>query len=85
MPEIVGDAALFFDPLNVQQLAEKVSDLLNDDGLRETMRQKAIQRAGDFSWQLTARKTARVLKEAASRDRRKTIGISLDADAEGLR
>ncbi|MEQ8711221.1 MAG: glycosyltransferase family 1 protein [Rhodospirillales bacterium] len=85
MPEIVGDAALFFDPLDVTDLAGKVSDLLNDDDLRKAMKQKAIRRAKDFSWELTAGKTARVLKEATPKERRKAIGIKLDTESDDLR
>ena len=85
MPEIVDDAALFFNPLDVNDLALKVSALLNDDELRQTMRQKAIRRSQDFSWELTARKTARVLKEAAPKERRMAIGINLNENTEGAR
>ena len=85
MPEIVDDAALFFNPLDVNDLALKVSALLNDDELRQTMRQKAIRRSQDFSWELTARRTARVLKEAAPKERRMAIGINLNENTEGAR
>lgn len=65
MPEIVNDAALLFDPNDVQAMADCLVRLLEDQELRRVLSEKAIRRAADFSWQETARKTADVLLEAA--------------------
>lgn len=67
LPEIVGGAALTFDPLDVTEMAAKIEDALHDEALREEMREKGLQRAARFSWERTAQETLKVYKEAASR------------------
>jgi glycosyltransferase involved in cell wall biosynthesis len=73
MPEIVGDAAMFFDPLDVDDLAEKVCRVLDDGELRQKMSASAVRRSHDFSWEITAAKTASVLKDAAPGGRRALV------------
>ena len=45
MPEAVGDAAEFFDPGNVENMAVVISRLLEDEDLRQDLSQKALKRA----------------------------------------
>ena len=54
MPEIAGDAAILVDPYNPDQLAEAMSSLQQDKGLRNTLIEKAISRKGLFTWDRTA-------------------------------
>jgi glycosyltransferase involved in cell wall biosynthesis len=61
MPEIVGDAALFFDPLDAQDMAQNIVDLLEDDMLSRDLATRGALRAKKFSWDDTARHTADVL------------------------
>lgn len=62
MPEICGDAALYFDPFDSDELAQVMYNILTDDSLWEKMRCRGIERAKEFSWAKTARKTLDVLK-----------------------
>jgi len=57
LPEIVGDAALTFDPTDVKAIAAALSRLLSDAGLRAELRQRGLERARHFSWAETARRT----------------------------
>ncbi|OHC76681.1 MAG: hypothetical protein A3B62_07175 [Rhodospirillales bacterium RIFCSPLOWO2_01_FULL_65_14] len=66
MPEIVGDAAVFFDPGKVDDMASAIDRLLNDDELRRDLGRKAVERAKGFSWAKTAKSTLAVIKEAAT-------------------
>lgn len=66
MPEVVGDAAVFFDPANVENMTAVLDDLLNDDDLRRKLSLKAVKRARKFSWQKTAKKTLDVIKLAGT-------------------
>jgi len=54
--EIGGDAALYFNPLNPQEIAEKISLGITDQILRNELRQKGLVKAREFTWQKTARK-----------------------------
>ncbi|MGH6661595.1 MAG: glycosyltransferase family 4 protein, partial [Rhodospirillales bacterium] len=66
MPEVVGDAAVFFDPGNVDDMASAIDRLINDNRLRRDLSRKAVKRANGFSWAKTAEKTLAIIKEAAA-------------------
>lgn len=68
MPEVVGDAAIYFDPNDVNEMAEKIEMIYADADLRSALGKKAIERSSLFSWQRTAQQTAAVLKEVALED-----------------
>ncbi|MBA7660522.1 D-inositol-3-phosphate glycosyltransferase [subsurface metagenome] len=59
-PEVVGDAGLFFDPQDEDDIFEKIITLLNDSKLREEYGQKGLERAKLFSWKKMADETIKV-------------------------
>lgn len=63
LPEIAGDAALLFDPDRPDDIADKVLQTLEDNGV---LREKGLARASQFRWEDTARKTLQVYKNLAS-------------------
>jgi len=63
LPEAGGDAALYFDPENAQDIARKIDQVISDEKLREKMREKGYQQVKKFSWEKTARETLKVLQE----------------------
>jgi len=65
MAEIAADAAHLADPRDVESLAAALHDVLNDAGLRRSLRERGLARASSFSWQSTARQTWNVYLEAA--------------------
>ncbi len=64
MPEICRDAAVYFDPFNPQDIAEKIQSVLANNSLMQKLKELSIKRAGYFDWEETARKTLRVLEGA---------------------
>src|SRR3990167_3830183 len=42
LPEVVGDAGLYFDPLNPADIAEKIRMLLTDASLRERLKKRSL-------------------------------------------
>ncbi len=50
LPEVCGDAALFVDPKNTDEIAEKMRLLLDDADLRFDLREKGSVRAKQFTW-----------------------------------
>ncbi len=54
MQEIGEEAALYFDPLNVTDIADKLMLIYKDEDLRNDIIQKGKKRAKQFSWQCTA-------------------------------
>ncbi|MBN1312465.1 MAG: glycosyltransferase family 4 protein [Anaerolineae bacterium] len=65
LPELVDDAALTIDPLDVGGLAEALRQLLIDQELRQAQVKRGFQRVKRFTWEACARSTLGVLAEAA--------------------
>ncbi len=65
LPEVVGDAAIMVDPYDVEGLAEAMALVLADTDLQAELRTKGLERAGQFTWERTARETVAVYREAA--------------------
>ena len=63
VPEIVGDAALLFDPTNADDIAKKLNLLEHDAALREELIGRGKKRALKFSWLDCAEQTYNFLKE----------------------
>jgi alpha-1,3-rhamnosyl/mannosyltransferase len=63
MPEVGGDAAVYFDPYEVHDIARVVDELLGDSALRERLSIAGVRRAGEFSWKKAAEQTTAVYDE----------------------
>lgn len=57
MPEVGGEAALYFDPQNIQEMVEAISSFLSNRELSLTLAEKGRRRAQEFSWEKAARMT----------------------------
>lgn len=70
LPEVAGDAVLYFDPTDTEAMAAAIERLLNDEALRERLRTAGPLQAAKFSWSRTAEATLaayeRVLEARAS-------------------
>lgn len=65
LPEVVGDAALTFDPTSVDDIADAMLAVLSDPSLRATLVRKGRARAARFTWEATAARTLEVYRAAA--------------------
>lgn len=65
LPEVVGDAALTVDPLDVEAVGAGLIRLVEDTALRADLKLRGLERAKLFSWDKTAQQTWQVLEEAA--------------------
>jgi glycosyltransferase involved in cell wall biosynthesis len=66
MQEIAGDAGLYFDPNNYNDIAEKMMMIYKDETLRIRMIEDGKRRAENFSWEHTAELLWEVIARAAS-------------------
>jgi glycosyltransferase involved in cell wall biosynthesis len=66
LPEIGGEAALYFDPMDADALALQLERVVTDGALREELARKGRARAAEFRWKDAAEKTLDVLRRAAS-------------------
>jgi len=64
MPEVLGDAGVYFDPADVKAMADTLDQLLADPHLRSEYSKKASERASQYSWEKTRQDTLAVLKSA---------------------
>jgi glycosyltransferase involved in cell wall biosynthesis len=63
VPEIAGDAALYFNPTDANELTQALSGVLGDQAMAKKLREKGFKQAAKFSWEKTARETLEVYKE----------------------
>ncbi len=69
LPEVVGNAGILVDPLDVNQIADAIQRVVTNDKLQLDMREKGLARAKLFSWDKTAKQTWQVLQEAAEQNK----------------
>ena len=60
IPEVGGDAALYFDPVDVDAMIETIRRLLCDPELQECVRARGLAQAAGFSWGTSAANTEAV-------------------------
>jgi glycosyltransferase involved in cell wall biosynthesis len=61
MPEVVGNAAIQVDPLDVGAIAESLMKLASDSELRRRLRERGIERARLYSWDITANRISKAI------------------------
>ena len=66
LPEVVGDAGLQIDALDVDGLAQAMSQVIEDDALRASLRQRGMERAKGFSWRRCAEETLAVYRKVVT-------------------
>lgn len=66
LPEVVGDAGLQVDAEDANGLAEAMASVLTSPPLAVQMRARGQQRAAGFTWEQTARDTARAYETVLS-------------------
>jgi glycosyltransferase involved in cell wall biosynthesis len=63
MPEVVGDAAVIFDPRDEGAMTEALRQLAADADLRAELRARGLRRAAEFSWARAAQETVALYQE----------------------
>ena len=62
MPEVLGDAGLYFNPNKVEDMRDIIFELLSDQGLCYSLSKLAETRSHEFSWEKTAARTKLVFQ-----------------------
>ena len=60
LPEFVSDAGIMVNPLNIDELANKIYEVLTNYKLRKKMIKDGLKRAKFFTWEKTAEKTLQI-------------------------
>ncbi len=66
MPEVVGDGGVLVDPRDVQQIANGILRITQDEMLRQQIAERGLERAKRFRWEEAAQRTLGVLEDACS-------------------
>lgn len=67
LPEVAGDAAILVDPLNVDEIADAMLRLSEDENLRQRLIAAGYENVKRFSWAKAARETFTVLENAVQK------------------
>jgi glycosyltransferase involved in cell wall biosynthesis len=57
LPEVGGNAVIYFNPNSKQDIYEKVNKIVYDENLRKEMVTKGLKQLEKFSWQKTSEET----------------------------
>ncbi|MBI2596964.1 glycosyltransferase family 4 protein [Candidatus Daviesbacteria bacterium] len=64
LSEVGGDAVVYFDPYNAEDMIEKIESVLKSDKLRQGLIKLGYERVGGFSWEKLARQTLEVYESS---------------------
>lgn len=64
LPEVYGDAAVYFDPSDNEDIEQTLDRLIRDPELRADLRAKGLKRVDAFSWDQMARETLAIYESA---------------------
>lgn len=64
LPEINGDAAIYFDPTSTEDMVEKINTLITDEALRKSLIQKGYAQFKKYSWERMAKQTHTIYMDA---------------------
>ncbi|MEL6924274.1 MAG: glycosyltransferase family 1 protein [Bacteroidota bacterium] len=64
LPEVGGEAAIYFDPNDDESIRSCIAGLIEDPQLRQRMKEKGLQREREFSWSRCAAETHKSYQKA---------------------
>lgn len=76
LPEVAGDAGLYFSPDHPEEIAEAIRVLMTDRERARALREKGLARAGLFSWERSAKRLVSCYREIAGNKRTPANGTS---------
>ena len=67
LPEVAGQAAILVDPLDVEEIARGLGEVINNQEKREDLINKGFAQAKKFSWEKAAKETLKAYETVAKR------------------
>lgn len=64
LPEVYGDAAVYFDPENTIAIADAIDTVVKDTSLQQSLIEKGKKQAAHYSWQRMAEQTHAIYLQA---------------------
>jgi len=62
LPEILGEAAIYFNPLDIDDMAEKMRSILSNDEIKKELVRRGFEQVKKYSWEKMARETLKIYK-----------------------
>lgn len=56
-PEVLGNASLFFDPKKPKEIASKISEVIKDNALDLSLKNRGFEKVKEYSWRKMAKET----------------------------
>ena len=66
IPEVAGDAAEYFDPIDTESIRSAIERVAYDDGRRDSLIERGHRRCQEFSWDQCAEETLAVYRRVLS-------------------
>ena len=66
IPEVVGDAAIMFDPYSIESMQDSLEKLSLDSSTRESLTSQGFERIKNYSWKKCAGETLDIYKKVLS-------------------
>jgi glycosyltransferase involved in cell wall biosynthesis len=63
IPEVVGDAGVYFDPYNAEEMRSMLERVVTTEELQADLQARGYKRLSTFSWERCAEETARIYRE----------------------
>lgn len=63
LPEVCGDSVLYCDPYKVEDIKEKVEQIINSKTLQQALIKKGFENVSKFSWENSALKVVKKMNE----------------------
>ncbi len=76
LPEVVGLEEAMFDPTSIESISNKINDVLTDKKLYQKIKKNAEKRAELFSWEETAKKAWKYIKNCVKKSEKNTEEFS---------
>jgi glycosyltransferase involved in cell wall biosynthesis len=70
IPEIIGEAGLLFSPVDIDDMVNKIKLALTNKELRNRLKDLGLKRAGQFTWERTAKATMEVYQDVIESSKR---------------
>jgi len=69
LPEVLGDAAVFFDPYAQSEMAEKIEEVIWNLDLRKKLIKAGERQVRKYNWENMARQTKAIYENINSRSK----------------
>lgn len=67
LPEVYGNAALYFDPTSVQDMVTSIAQVIDNESVRKELIEKGTKQAKKYSWKKMAEETHAVYMKALAK------------------